>query len=172
MASLEITKYPAPVLQQRSDEIPELTPEILELVPKMISAMLEHDGIGLAGPQISIPKRIIIVQDAKGSHPFINPKIASKSKKETVEEEGCLSLPGIFLPIKRAEEIEVLCQTPEGENIHIKAEGLLARIFQHEIDHLDGFLIIDRTSKLKRLKIRKELQSFKKHYESSNAGTR
>ncbi|MBI2577330.1 MAG: peptide deformylase [Candidatus Wildermuthbacteria bacterium] len=159
MTSLPIVKYPQEILRKPSQPIETITPQIQQLIPRMVEAMKENKGIGLAGPQIDIAKQVIIVQDSRSSHGFINPKILSKSKEQSVEEEGCLSLPGIFLPIRRSEKVEVTCLTPDGREVRIEAEGLIARIFQHEIDHINGFLIIDRVSPLKRLKIRKLLMA-------------
>ena len=93
---------------------------------------------------------------------FLNPVITKKSRKVTSEEEGCLSLPGIFVPVKRAETVELTCRTPQGEEVKVQAQGLIARIFQHEVDHLNGRLIINSISPVKRFKIEKQLKELKK----------
>ena len=166
MATLPIVTYPKKILKQRSEEILRVTPEIKNLVPQMIETMYANEGIGLAAPQIGISKRIIILEtsdnpratvkeEKKGSPlAFLNPTILKKSGKPVTEEEGCLSLPGIFVRVKRSEKITLECQTPEGRTVKIEAGGLIARIFQHEIDHLNGKLIIDYLSPLKKLKLR------------------
>src|SRR3989344_3686535 len=127
---LSIVPYPHPILQQRSKEVSDITKKISALLPEMMSAMSKNEGIGLAAPQIGISERIIIVQDAKTSHAFLNPEILSASRDLESEEEGCLSLPGIFLPIKRARSVSLRCTLPSGKSVHIQEEGLLARIFQ------------------------------------------
>ncbi|MBI2644040.1 MAG: peptide deformylase [Candidatus Wildermuthbacteria bacterium] len=168
MSRLSIITYPTPILKERAKEVEQLTPELKALIGEMIEAMKEHNGIGLAAPQINISQRIIIVQDANGSHAFLNPRIISKGKKQSAEEEGCLSLPGIFVPVKRSDYVKVVCDTPKGEEVHLKAEGLVARIFQHEIDHLNGNLIINRINPLQRFKIRKHLKEFERAWKNSS----
>jgi peptide deformylase len=161
MDTLPITKYPNPILRQRSEEILDITPTITTLAPQMIEAMTAHDGVGLAGPQVDIAKRIIIVLEDDTSHVFLNPKILKAYGEKITEEEGCLSLPGLFIPVTRYEKVDIECQTLEGDIIHIIATDLLSRIFQHEVDHLDGKLIINRINLWQRFKIRKELDAFK-----------
>jgi len=167
---LSIVTYPHPILQQRANEVGEITKEISDLFPEMMSAMRKNEGIGLAAPQIGLSSRIIIVQDAKTSHAFLNPEILSANREMESEEEGCLSLPGIFLPIKRARSVSLRCTLPSGKSVHIEAEGLLARIFQHEIDHLNGMLIIHRAGLVKRWKARKRLRELESAYKTSQHG--
>ena len=157
MDTLPITKYPSSILAQKSEEILDITPSITSLAPQMVDAMRAHDGIGLAGPQVDVRKRIIIVLEDKTPYVFLNPKILKQYGGKIPEEEGCLSLPGLYVPVTRYENVEVECQTLEGKTVRITASDLLARIFQHEIDHLNGTLIIDRIGFWKRFKIRKEL---------------
>jgi len=173
MATLPIVTYPKKILKQKAEEILDITSQIKKLIPQMVETMYKNEGIGLAAPQIGISKRIIIVEtsanprvavrqekgkpfDKARGKPlaFLNPVITKKSRKPVTEEEGCLSLPGIFVRVKRSEKITLECQTPEGKNVKIEAGGLIARIFQHEIDHLNGKLIIDHLSPLKKLKFR------------------
>src|SRR3989338_7582313 len=156
---MEIVKYPHPLLSKKAREIPEITKEILKLVPAMVKIMDEHEGIGLAGPQVGRQERMIIVKDGENNLVFFNPKILKHGKKQGTEEEGCLSLPGLFVKVRRPLEVEVVAQDAKGQVLHITAEGLAARIFQHEIDHLQGKLIINRISVLAKLKVRKQLQS-------------
>ena len=154
MPTLSIVTYPKKILKQKAEEVLRMSPEIKKLVPQMIETMYAAEGIGLAAPQIGISKRIIIVEtsdnpratakDGKGKPlAFLNPIIKKKSGKSVTEEEGCLSLPGVFVRVKRSEKVRLECQTPEGNTVKIEAGGLIARIFQHEIDHLNGKLIID-----------------------------
>jgi len=159
---LEIKKYPNPVLKKKCEEIAEITPEIKELALNMEESMIKDKGIGLAAPQVGESKRIIIVhlieerspeeKNKKVPQAFINPKIIKKSKETAIEEEGCLSFPGLFLEIKRAKEVEVETLNLNGDKIRIEAKGLPARILQHEIDHLDGILFIDRISFWQKIK--------------------
>ena len=162
MRTYPIVYYPTPILNKRSSVITQITEEWRALVHDMVRTMHENEGIGLAAPQINIPKRLVIVRDAKEDLAFFNAQIVSKSKETDIQEEGSLSLPGIFIPIKRAKSITVKAQLPDGNTIEMKAEGMTARIFQHEIDHLNGFLIINRVSPLARFRLRKELREFKK----------
>lgn len=148
---LEIKKYPNPILRKKAKEIKKITPEIKELILNMIETMKANQGIGLAAPQIGELKKIIIVQTQKGNEVFLNPEIIKKSKEKEIGEEGCLSFPGLFLKIKRAKKIIVKAQNIEGKEIIIKAENQIARIFQHEIDHLSGILFIDRQGTFQKL---------------------
>jgi peptide deformylase len=157
--SKKIIKYPDPILRKKCEEVRRVTEEIRSLGFEMIEIMTENEGIGLAAPQVGELKRIIVVQTEKGSEIFINPKIIKKSKETIIDEEGCLSFPGLFLKIKRAKEVEIEALNERGEKIQVRAEGLPARIFQHEIDHLDGILFIDRLSFWQRFKIKRKLRN-------------
>lgn len=159
---LKIVKYPAAILKKQAKKVEEITPDLLALISQMEAAMEKNRGIGLAAPQIGISMQIIMVKDKKKNQTFLNPKLRSKSKTQETDEEGCLSLPGLFLSIKRAKNIRLSCNTEKGRPIIIEAEGLAARIFQHELDHLQGKLIIDRITPLLRWKIQKELGEIKK----------
>ena len=144
--SFKIKKYPDSVLREKSKEIKEIIADIKKLGEKMKKTMIENQGIGLAGPQIGELKRIIAVKLEEDIQLFINPEIVKKSKETEIMEEGCLSFPGLFLKIKRARKVEIKALDIEGKEIQIKTEGLSARVFQHEIDHLDGILFLDRIS--------------------------
>ncbi|MBI2625965.1 MAG: peptide deformylase [Candidatus Nealsonbacteria bacterium] len=146
MAILEIKKYPESVLGKRAEEVKEITPEIKKLIEDMVETMLkaEPEGVGLAAPQIGVSKKIFIAQTEKGPAVFINPKITKKSRETDVLEEGCLSLPGVWLKVERAKKVELNGLDITGKKIKTKAEGIFARIFQHEMDHLDGVLIRDK----------------------------
>lgn len=157
MNVLEIKKYPDPILREKCQEVKEVTEEIKKLCWDMIEAMEKNNGAGLAAPQVGELKRIIVIEAEKGSVVFINPKILKKSRKTEIIEEGCLSFPGLWLKIKRPKEIEVEALTGDGKKIQIEVKGIFAQILQHEIDHLDGILFIDRINFLQRLKIKKKL---------------
>lgn len=136
-----------PILRQKAKEVKEINSQIKELVSDMKETLESDDNsIGLAAPQIGKSLRIIAVRPDfnKKSFVLINPKIVNTSFRKIVVEEGCLSLPDISVPIKRPLKITVEALNEKGETIKIKAESLFARIIQHEIDHLEGILIIDR----------------------------
>ena len=158
MAILRIEKFNASVLRKKCTEVEKITPEIKRLVFDMIETMKEGRAtIGLAAPQVGISKRVIAVQfDPRGSKVIglINPKITKRSSETDVQEEGCLSFPGIYLSVRRAKEVEVEALDIDGEEIKIKAEGLGAEVLQHEIDHLDGILFFNRLSFFQQLKFK------------------
>lgn len=141
-------------MNKKAEEIKKITPEIKELVKDMIETLLkgEQEGVGLAAPQVGVSKRIFIARTENGLAIFINPKIIKKSRGIQTLEEGCLSLPGIYLKIKRAKLLELEALDIAGKKINIKAEGFFARILQHEMDHLDGVLIIDRVNFWRKIK--------------------
>ena len=150
----DIVKYPDPVLRKKCEEVKEITEEIKNLSWDIVETLEKNEGVGLAAPQVSELKRIIVVRTEKGPQVFINPKIIKKSRETIIDEEGCLSFPGLWLRIKRAKRVEIEALNENGEKISLKAEGLPARVLQHEIDHLDGILFIDRLSFWQKLKIK------------------
>ncbi len=130
----------------------------------MFKTMYENHGVGLAAPQIGKSDQLIVIDTGDNPLSFINPQIVWKSKETVISEEGCLSLPGIYLKIKRAREIEVEAfRVSDGKKVRFRVDGLLANVFQHEIDHLNGALIIDRVPfpVLKRFTLRKQLEKIK-----------
>jgi peptide deformylase len=155
MKPLPILEYPAAILGQPSSKVPTITPDIKKLIDDMVFTMRSFKGgaIGLAAPQVGESVRITVIEytPEKNEHAeqaiplmiLVNPKIISRSSEEETGDEGCLSLPGIEIPIKRARKIKVRAQNETGETIQFRASDLLARIIQHEVDHLDGKLIID-----------------------------
>jgi len=148
----KIFKYPDPILKKKAEEVKEITPEIRDLIEKMKGIVREDEmTVGLAAPQIGVSKRIIIIKTEKGLAAFINPEIIEKTKETEIAEEGCLSLPGIFLNIKRWKGIKVKALDEQGKEVDIRAEGFMARVFQQEIDHINGILIINRIPFWKRL---------------------
>ena len=134
-------------MRKKAEEIKEITPEIKELAEDMTETMLksERDAVGLAAPQVGVSIRMFVAQTRNGPGVFINPEISKKSGKEAVEE-GCLSLPGLWLKVKRAKELDLEAIDINGKKIKTKAEGIFARILQHELDHLNGILIIDKVN--------------------------
>jgi len=142
---LPILTYPNPLLKKKAQIIKDpKNPEIKELIFDMLETLDKNNGLGLAAPQVGKSVRLCIIKLEGKTYILINPKIKSKSWKKEILEEGCLSFPGKFMPIKRSRKVKVESLDRKGEKIKIEAEGLLARAFQHEIDHLDGILFIER----------------------------
>lgn len=156
----EVVKWPEPVLAQRGAPVTVFDAELKQLVEEMFDSMYAAQGIGLAAPQIALSKRLCVIDVSFKKNPeekivLINPEIIERRGKQ-VEEEGCLSLPEIREKVQRAAWVKVRAQDASGEWFELEGEELLARAIQHEIDHLDGVLFIDRLSRLKRdLVIRK-----------------
>jgi peptide deformylase len=149
-----IVKYPDPVLQQPAEPVTEFNEELRALADDMFESMYAARGIGLAAPQIGISKRLTVIDLSFNENPderivLINPEIIHREGRQ-YEEEGCLSLPEIREKVVRAEKVTVRAQNLDGEWFEVDGEELLARAFQHEIDHLDGVLFIFRISALKR----------------------
>ncbi len=166
MAVLEIRKYPDEILKTKSSEITDIDGNVQKLIDDMIETMYKSKGIGLAAPQVGVSKRLIIVdisprEEKDSLIVMINPQIVS-TEGEVLSEEGCLSLPGFITRLKRSEKIFVKGIDRKGKDIEIETNGLLGRAIQHEIDHLDGILLIDRISPLKRELFRKKYQKIKK----------
>ena len=162
MAVLEILKYPHPLLKKRSKEVDRIDGEVRKLIRDMAETMYDVNGIGLAACQIGIPQRIIVVDvspiDPKQSFfAMINPEIISE-EGEIEHEEGCLSVPDCLEKIKRQEKVHVIGISLEGKEMEVSGEGILAFALEHEIDHLNGVLILDRISRLKREIYRNKLK--------------
>lgn len=151
---LEIKKYPDPVLRKKAEKVEKVTEDILELAQSLAETMQKEDGLGLAAPQVGQLKRMIVLMVNKEPKVFLNPVVVKKSKEKETAEEGCLSFPEVFLEIKRPKTVEVETTDVSGERMRISAKGLLACAFQHEIDHLDGILFIDRAGFWQKLKFR------------------
>lgn len=153
--SLPVVYYPDPRLRETAKPIPSVTAEIRDLVPRMFEAMYQSRGIGLAGPQIGYGHRIVVagMPGPEGASPkeevYLNPVIRKRSGKVR-EEEGCLSLPGLVANVERAEKVTVEYRTLDWEERRVEVDGLHAKLFQHEIDHLDGILVIDRMTPAER----------------------
>ena len=159
MAVLKVRKYGDPLLRRRAAPVREITPEIRRIVSDMIDTMYDEVGIGLAAPQVGISLRLMVVGDEKSgdARALVNPVIAEQGG-EVTSEEGCLSLPGIFSPVTRAEWVKLEAQDLDGKPVSIRARGLAARVFQHEMDHLDGVLFIDRLDPMTRDRIKRRIK--------------
>ncbi len=147
------------MLRRHAAPVREITPEIRRTVQDMIETMYDEVGIGLAAPQVGIPLRLMVAGDDKSgvARALVNPVIADQGGEITAEE-GCLSLPGIFAPVTRAEWVRLEAQDLEGQPVSIRARGLTARVFQHEMDHLDGVLFIDRLDPMTRDRIKRRIK--------------
>ena len=143
METRKIVLYGHKALRTRAEEIEEFNEEVGDLIERMYRIMAEDRGLGLAGPQIGVSKRIFVYDVGEGPHAMINPVI-ELTGGETVGIEGCLSIPGLEGEVSRAERVTVSGINEEGKKVKIKAQDLLAKVFQHEIDHLDGTMFVDR----------------------------
>ncbi len=159
MSLLEIRIYPDPVLKQRAAEVSKVDASVRKLLADMVDTMYAANGVGLAAPQVGISQRIAVVDvSEEGNAPmhFVNPEILT-SEGEASSEEGCLSIPDYRDTVTRNTKITVRALDIEGKSFEVHAEGLLAVCLQHEIDHLDGILFVDRLSRLKREMFKKWL---------------
>jgi peptide deformylase len=153
MSVLKIELLGSEVLRRRAEEIVEVDDDLRRLIRDMFETMYHAEGVGLAGPQIGIERRVIVVDvREEGSNPFalINPRIVESTREMDKAEEGCLSIPGVAGVVERSARVVVEALSEMGEPVRIEAEGMLSRCLQHEVDHLDGVLFIDRLSPLKR----------------------
>ncbi len=170
MAILEIVKYPHVVLKKRCEKVERIDEDVAKLIQDMRETMYAASGIGLAACQVGVSRKVIVLdvsplETSKGFFAIINPEIIS-DEGEVEHEEGCLSVPDCSEKVKRKEKVFVRGVSPEGKEIEISATGILAIALQHEIDHLNGILILDRMSQLKREIYRNRLKKEKRKEES------
>ncbi|MEZ5066783.1 MAG: peptide deformylase [bacterium] len=166
MAVREIRKYGDPVLRAKANPIADVDEEIRALATDMLDTLAKAEGVGLAGPQVGEERRIIVVHppppadDEEREEPrvYLNPEIVEKRGPQETEEEGCLSIPGIYETVRRPHGVRVRARSLEGEDLEFDAEGMLARIFLHEIDHLDGVLFIDKIGPMRRALLKRRLK--------------
>ena len=162
MSVMKIEMLGADILRRRADEVVEIDEELRLLIRDMFATMYDAEGVGLAGPQVGIARRVIVVDvKEEGTTPsaLVNPRILESSRETDKAEEGCLSIPGVSSLVERPATITVEGLDERGLPLRLEAEGLLARCIQHEIDHLDGILFIDRISPLKRTMLLKKYRS-------------
>jgi len=160
MALLPILHYPDPRLRTPASPVAAITEEIRRLAADMFETMYHAPGIGLAATQVNVQQRVVVVDVSRDKDQpmcLVNPEILEKDGEEEMEE-GCLSVPGVFESVRRAERVRVRYLSLEGKETIIDADGLLAVCIQHEIDHLDGRLFVDYLSTLKRNRIRRRLE--------------
>jgi len=144
MSKLNIIKEGDPVLRKKADKVAKITPEIKQLIFDMGKSMKKAKGIGLAAPQVGKSIQLCLINTENGPLALINPKIVWKSLRKDIEEEGCLSCPDVFGLVKRSKGIKVKFLDENGKIKKFKAKGLFARVIQHEVDHLNGILILDK----------------------------
>lgn len=159
MALLRILHYPDPRLRTRAQPVAAVTDEIRQLVADMFATMYAAPGVGLSASQVNVHRRIIVVDVSKernAPHAFINPEIEVVEGTQQLEE-GCLSVPGFYEAVPRADRIRVSALNEQGESFELEADGFLSVCIQHECDHLEGKLFVDYLSNLKRSRIRKKL---------------
>jgi peptide deformylase len=149
MAVYQIVEMGAEVLRGKSVEVKQITPNIVKLLDNMLDTMYEANGVGLAAPQIGVSKCVVVIDIGEGPIELINPLILEQEGEE-MDEEGCLSIPGVTGQVARAAWVKVQGLNRKGELQEFEAEGLLARAIQHEIDHLEGVLFVDKAKKTKR----------------------
>jgi peptide deformylase len=172
--SLEIIHYPHPTLRHVSRPLKRVDAELRHMIAEMFELMYEHDGVGLAANQVDLPYRVFIANpegDPRAKEAecvFINPVIL-KGAGQHEREEGCLSIPGVYAPVVRKESVSVQAYNLSGEEIAGEIDGLLARVFQHELDHLDGRLFIDRLTPLQLADISGQLEEFEIDFQSKRA---
>lgn len=163
----KILKYGEPVLEQVAEPVADFqSPELHKLITDMWDTMYAAKGVGLAAPQVGVRQRVLIIDTSVGEDEskkivLINPEITSKEGKQS-GEEGCLSIPGFRELVTRANQVEVRAQNEKGETITLSGDELLARAFQHEVDHLNGVLFINHLSTLKRDIIRRKIKKLQK----------
>ncbi len=157
MSILSLKKLGDPVLREKSKQVDIGDEGLKDLVKTMEQLMRESQGVGLAANQIGVLKRVFVYDIGDGLRILLNPQIVSK-EGIIEEEEGCLSAPQIRVKVQRAEKIRVTAQDLEGNPVDLEVEGLVARVFQHEIDHLEGKLIIDRCSKEEKRRALREME--------------
>ncbi len=156
MATLEIVTTPEPVLRKKARKVADFGPELQKLIDDMVETMHEAPGVGLAAPQVNVSQRVIVVEYGDDEdevaplklYTLVNAEIIRYSTETVLSNEGCLSVLGYQGEVERSLEVTVKALNRRGKPVKIKAKGWIARIFQHEIDHLDGVLFVDRATKV------------------------
>ncbi len=148
LALAQIRQYPDPALRLRAQPVEVFDHELRALVDRMARLMVDADGVGLAATQVGVLRRVIVFRRGQEEEPvaLVNPDIVERSEELEVDEEGCLSLPGVLVPVERHAVVTVAARSVDGGRLRLELTGLEARVAQHEVDHLDGVLILDRTT--------------------------
>jgi peptide deformylase len=144
----QIRQYPDPVLRMRAREVESFDTELQQLAERMAGLMTGADGAGLAATQVGVLRRVFVIRLGENGDvaTLVNPELVWRSDELVVDDEGCLSLQGVLVPVERPASVRVAAKSPEGEDVTLELEGLEARACQHELDHLEGVLTIDRTT--------------------------
>ncbi|MDD5128906.1 MAG: peptide deformylase [Candidatus Omnitrophica bacterium] len=158
---LKINIFGDSVLRKKAKPVKEVTAEYRKVLSLMSQSMYEHSGIGLAAPQIGMSVRLIVVDIGEGLYKLVNPKIVKRQGSQAIQE-GCLSVPGASVKVKRSRQVWVEALDENNRPLRLEARDLFACVLQHEIDHLEGKLIVDYASFLQKLKIRKKLKELKR----------
>lgn len=171
MAVREVRLMGDPVLREEADDVVAFGDELRSLVRDMFETMYHEEGIGLAAPQIGVTKRVIVIDLRREDHDdepmaLVNPRLTWSSSDTAKQTEGCLSIPGLEEIVERPAKVRVEAHDPDGERVELHADELLARALQHEIDHLDGVLFLDRVSALKRRMLLKKWKKLEEEKES------
>ena len=169
---MEVAIYPNPVLKTKAKPIEEINNETCQIAEEMLETMYNACGIGLAAPQVGLSIRLVVLDvtgEKTGERVFINPYI-SEEKGETLEEEGCLSFPDVMGKIIRSQYVKVIAYNLKGEKLEIEAEGLLGRAWQHEIDHLNGCLFIEKMTPASTIANQSKLKELELAYQNNKAG--
>jgi len=166
---VRIVKYPHPTLRHKSKPLKKVDAELKRLVAEMFELMYESRGIGLAANQVDLPYRLFVLNlagdpDEGEEHVFINPVLSRPSGGSAEAEEGCLSFPEIYAPVRRPEKIVVSAYNLKGEEFHYELNGLFSRAVQHEADHLDGVVFIDRLGETARLEVADKIDELEAQY--------
>lgn len=159
--ALKIRIFGDPVLRKKARSVERATDKHREILSEMAQLMYASSGIGLAAPQVGISEAMIVVDCGSGLYKLLNPKILKKEGQQALEE-GCLSVPGVCIKVRRAKKIQVGALDESGKSVTIDAQGLLACVIQHEMEHLKGGLIIDHATFLQKIAIKKKLAELKK----------
>lgn len=168
---LRILHYPDAKLREHARQIKEIDSFLAEITERMTELMQEANGVGLAATQVGWPFRFIVLnptQKAAHVQAFINPAIIAR-EGEAIREEGCLSVPGVFANLKRAQKVRVRATLPDGEQVEMDAEDLAARAWQHELDHLDGGLFVDRLRPSAKIVVSRRLRELERRYQEESA---
>lgn len=171
MALLDVLQFPNPRLRKKAVPVTAIDDSIRQLASDMLETMYAENGIGLAATQVNVQKRVVVIDLSENRDQpmtLINPEILSSDGTEQMQE-GCLSVPGYFDLVERAERIRMRYQDLNGDNIELETDGLLAVCVQHEIDHLNGKLFIDYLSPLKRQRLKKKLEKQEKQEVQAHA---
>ena len=165
---LELVFYPDPVLRRRASTIETITDEVRQVALRMVEIMRQAPGVGLAGPQVGLSWRLFVANasgDPNDNRVFINPVLSQPSREQEEYEEGCLSLPNVTAPIRRPKAITIQALDLEGQPFELTSDELPARVWQHEYDHLEGVLILDRMSEIDKMANKQVLRELERDYQ-------